>query len=67
MNDDGMTSTFKLDDRSYDNRDYSRGIWYLILILFFQRCMAQSLAAPSPRADLEQVKFIPRLVEKVKY
>ena len=65
MNDDGTTST--LDDRSYDNHDYSRGVWYLILILFFQRCMSQYLAAPSPRADLEQVKFIRRLVDKVKY
>ena len=29
--------------------------------------MAQSLAAPSPRADPEQVKFIQRLVDKLKY
>lgn len=31
--------------------------------------MAQSLAAPSPRVDQdsEQVKFIQRLVDKVKY
>ena len=65
MNDDGTTST--LDDRSYDNHNYSRGVCYLILILFFQRFMSQYLAAPSPRADLEQVNFIRRLVDKVKY
>lgn len=29
--------------------------------------MAQSLAPPSPRADPEQVKFIQRLVDKLKY
>ena len=29
--------------------------------------MAQSLAAPSPHADPEQVKFIQRLVDKLKY
>jgi cell cycle serine/threonine-protein kinase CDC5/MSD2 len=29
--------------------------------------MAQSLAAPSPRADPEQVKSIQRLVDKLKY
>jgi cell cycle serine/threonine-protein kinase CDC5/MSD2 len=29
--------------------------------------MAQSLAAPSPRADPEQVKFIQRLVDKLRY
>ena len=29
--------------------------------------MAQSLAAPSSRADPEQVKFIQRLVDKLKY
>lgn len=29
--------------------------------------MAQSLAAPSPRADPEQVKFVQRLVDKLKY
>ena len=29
--------------------------------------MAQSLAPPSPRADPDQVKFIQRLVDKLKY
>ena len=29
--------------------------------------MAQSLAAPSPNADVEQVKFMQRLVDKLKY
>ena len=29
--------------------------------------MAQSLAAPSPRADPQQVKFIQRLVDRLKH
>ena len=43
------------------NKHYKMTRWTLSDI------MAQSLAVPSPRADPEQVKFVQRLVDKVKY
>ena len=40
---------------------------YKMTRLTLSDIMAQSLAAPSPNADVEQVKFVQRLVDKLKY